>query len=612
MEDTNTPSAPTVAEANNAPVAPASAPAAAPVAVPPAAAPTTAPAAAPTDVQTQMAPYVAREQEAYQNAAAEAAKPVPVPADTPHARLVNMIQGLALGVSSFGKAAATQGREGGAAEVAQVQNEQARLKMEQQAQAQAQKNQRIQNYLTVGSANHQLAQTVMLLHTLPDEIEKSHLEVQAKKQTLATGEAEFRGAHGGMDADEFNKAMSDQSPVNGAVAGQPDQSSASSFFTAGAQQTLAAAKTAGLPDSDPYVQKLQAVLAPDSKATKKDVWLATQQLQSQQEKQKAALGEKSAREAAAANSPIAKLSTPEALAAPGAQAAIQAKIDDPTTDPNDVSRLRALLPQAAVAQFNAENIKLREARNQQIVDQGTPDSAGKALADRSLTLDELKTRKVTSDFIVQAVRAAQKYDPTFKAAESAGQARIAASAANQQFFGNTDSLLVRGGTLDQLEVAGKNLGNTQIPAYNSLANLRKAALGQGPQAAYAAAILGVADDYSKVMTGGQGSDTSRQQALDIISKNLSPEGRQAAIAQIKQAVTSQRNGRIGTNPYLRDMYPDPSTMTETPGVAGTHPAGGGQQSVGHKAGDVIVQGGRNFIVTAVDANGKVTAANPQQ
>jgi hypothetical protein len=318
---------------------------------------------------------------------------------------------------------------------------------------------------------------------------------------------------------------------------------------------------------------LQTIVA-DPKATPKDLWLATNQLQTQRGLQKEATAEKTARETAAAGSPVGKLGTPEALVAPGAQAAIQAKIDDPATDVNDIPRLRALLPQAAVAQFNAENIKAREARNQQIVNQGSPDDAGQLLANRSLTLSELKSRQVTPKFIADAVLAAQKYDPTFKAAESEGQGRIAGSAANQQFFGNTDSLLVKGGTLDQLATAGSNLGNTKIPALNTLDNWRKAALGQGPQAAYAAAALGVADDYSKVMTGGQGSDTSRLQALNIINKNLSPEGRAAAINQIKLAVTSQRNGRIGTNPYLKDMYPDPSTRTEAAGVAGTQPVPG--------------------------------------
>lgn len=274
--------------------------------------------------------------------------------------------------------------------------------------------------------------------------------------------------------------------------------------------------------------------------------------------------------------PVLKLSTPTALAEPGAQASIEALIADPNMRPEDLPRLRALVPKAAVAQAQAAAQKQRELRATQAVNQGDPVQAGKLLADRTLTLDELKTRGSTPQFIANAVQEAQKVDPNFKAPNAAAQAAIAKSATNQQFFGNTDSLLIKGGTLDQLEAAGAALGNEKIPALNSIENWTKAATGSGPLAAYAATALGVADDYSKVMTGGQGSDTSRTQALNIIKNNLSPEARQAAITQIRKSVQSQRQGRVGTNPYMKDMYPDPTSITpqSTQGVNVTDPNGG--------------------------------------
>jgi hypothetical protein len=61
--------------------------------------------------------------------------PTTVAPNTPHARLLNMIQGLAVGVDSFAKAAATHGREGGTAEVQDFYAKQ------QQAEAQQQKAQ---------------------------------------------------------------------------------------------------------------------------------------------------------------------------------------------------------------------------------------------------------------------------------------------------------------------------------------------------------------------------------------------------------------------------------------------------------------------------------------
>jgi hypothetical protein len=519
-----------------------------------------------------MAPYTQAEKEATQKAAQIAGQStVPVPG--PHARLLAMISGLATGLGAAGKAMATGGREGGIEEVTRVQGEEQQQKIAAQQAREAQKSAQIQQQLTIADTNHKLAQNVLLLATLPNEIAKSDLEVKGEVQKQAgeaqrqaiTG-AEFQASHGGMAPDEFSKALA------GPAAGQTGPAGA--FFTTNAQQILSAAKTAGLADDNPFVQKLQTTLS-DPKASARDLWTATNQLQSEQERQSKALEEKSKREAAGAASPVGKLGTPEALAAPGAQAAIQAKIDDPTTDPNDVPRLRALLPQAAVAQLNAANIKAREARNTQIINQGDPDVAGKMLADRTLTLDELKSRQVTPAFIEQATAAAQKYDPNFKAPEAAAQARMAASPANQQFFGNTDSLLVKGGTLDQLAQAHAALGNTKLPFVNKIENWRKAQVGSGPVAAFAAAALGVADDGSKVMSGGTGSDTSRQQFLDIIARDLSNEGMTASLEQIRKQITSQRNGRIGTNPYNKDMFPDPSTRQETPGVAGTQPIAAG-------------------------------------
>ncbi len=552
-----------------APAAAAPAPDAAPVVSGAPAVPAGISALAQPGVQTtldQMAPFQQKEQAAIQKASDLANTSTAPPPPGPHARLLAMVQGLALGADAFGKSIATHGREGGVEEVQQVEAAQQQQKIQAQQARDAQKNTQIQQQLMVADTNHKLGQNVLMMATLPDELTKSHLAVTGEQQNQAITGADFAAQHGGMTPEQFNQALTGTAPAGNAPAGSP-----TSFFKTNANQQLDTA-TKILGDNDQYVQNLKTTLA-NPNATPKDLWTASSQVQGALAQQDKVAKATEAKEQAAANSTVGKLSTPQALADPGAQAAIQAKIDDPTTDPKDVVRLRPLLAQAAVAQTNAANIKEREARNQQIVNQGDPDAAGKLLADRSLTLAELKSRQVTPQFIAAVVKAAQKYDPTFKAAESEAQAKNAASSGNQQFFGNTDSLLVKGGTLDQLRSAGDALGNTQIPVINKLDNLRKAALGKGPLAAYYAAQLGVADDYSKVMTGGAGSDHSRQQALDIIAADMSNEGREAAIGQIAKQVQSQRNGRIGTNPYMKDMYPDPSTRQEVAGQSGTQAGG---------------------------------------
>jgi hypothetical protein len=257
---------------------------------------------------------------------------------------------------------------------------------------------------------------------------------------------------------------------------------------------------------------------------------------------------------------IAKLSTPEELAKPGAQAAIQSIIEDPNTSAQTKVQMQALLPKAAVAQQNVVNQKERELRATQAVTQGDPAVAGKMLADRTLTLDELKSRSVTPQFIASAVQAAQSIDPKFKAPEAAAQAAVAKSAANQQFFGNTDSLLIKDGTLDQVAQAGTALNNNNsIPIkLNSYSNaIAKHLGGTTPQGAYAAAVLGVADDYAKVMGGSIGTDAARQQVITLFDAAETDAQRAAVIQQVKKDVLSQRRGRQGTNPYLKDMYPEP-------------------------------------------------------
>jgi hypothetical protein len=294
-------------------------------------------------------------------------------------------------------------------------------------------------------------------------------------------------------------------------------------------------------------------------------------------------------------------SNPDELAKPGAQAAIQAQIDDPKTAPQDKPRLQALLPKAQVAQNAVIAQKDREQKAQQAITQGDPDAAGKLLASRTLTLDELKLRQATPQFIENAVMAAQKYDPSFKAPEAAAQAAIAKAPANQMFFGNADSLIIKGGTLDQLSQAGKNLGNSQLPVWNSVENMVKASLGSGPVAAYAAAVLNVADDQAKVMGGtGAATDTARKQSFDLFGRNLPTDAREASIAQVRLGVLSQRRGRVGQNPYLKDMYPEPETAQPGAAAPGTtqHVPGGkaaglteGQTGTGSDGKKYIVKGG---------------------
>lgn len=212
---------------------------------------------------------------------------------------------------------------------------------------------------------------------------------------------------------------------------------------------------------------------------------------------------------------------------------------------------------AAVAGAEAaarQPYELALAAQRQALSQGDPNMAGQLLANHDATLSELKSRGATPDFIAKSLFAAKRINPNYNPQQDEAQFNVAKSPANVAFFGSAKSLTDKGGTLDQLADAAKDLPQTGWPALNSLADWANAATGSGPIAKYASLALGVADDYSKVMGGGQGSDTSRLQALNLIGAKQSPAQRAASIAGIRGAVNSQKTSRVGNNPILQRMY----------------------------------------------------------
>jgi hypothetical protein len=201
--------------------------------------------------------------------------------------------------------------------------------------------------------------------------------------------------------------------------------------------------------------------------------------------------------------------------------------------------------------------ELSLARQRQALSQGDPNAAAQLLVSGDATLSELKARGATPDFIANTLNAAHQLSGGKYNAQSAdAQFSVAKSPTNVAFFGSAKSLTDKGGTLDQLAAAAKDIPGGLIPAFNSIADWEKAATGSGPIAKYASLALGVADDYSKVMGGGQGSDSSRMQALNLVGAKQSPEQRAGSISGIRGAVGSQTNSRIGNNPVLKRMYGD--------------------------------------------------------
>ena len=237
--------------------------------------------------------------------------------------------------------------------------------------------------------------------------------------------------------------------------------------------------------------------------------------------------------------------------------------------PLNQQRAQRALATAENARAIALQMDAAKKRTEQAIADGDPVAAGKLLAQGLVAPSQIiSTRK--PDFATKAFTAAQTFDPTFNPQRAEAQFKVAGSPSNLAFFGSAKSLTDKGGTLDQLAAAAKDIPGGQIPIFNTIADAQKAATGSGPIAKYASLAVGVADDYSKVMGGGVGSDSSREQALHLIPQNASPEARNAAIEGIRGSVGSQINSRIGSNKVMQSMYGEPATITVTDPQGGTH------------------------------------------
>ena len=122
-------------------------------------------------------------QEANQRAADLANQPIVSP-KAPHAQLTQIISSIASGLSAFGTSLSTHGKEGGAAEVAQIQGQQQQQKLAQQQQEMSQRNQQINQQLMVGDTNHKMAQNIWLMAQMPNEVAESDLKVKQGQNTV--------------------------------------------------------------------------------------------------------------------------------------------------------------------------------------------------------------------------------------------------------------------------------------------------------------------------------------------------------------------------------------------------------------------------------------------
>jgi hypothetical protein len=186
----------------------------------------------------------------------------------------------------------------------------------------------------------------------------------------------------------------------------------------------------------------------------------------------------------------------------------------------------------------------------QAAKQGDPMNAGKMLASGELTLTDLKARGTTPKFIVDSVNAAKTFDPKYNASDEVVGEKALSNVTNQTFYGSAGSLLHQGGLLDQLATQGAALKASPFPRINTWDNFVKHETGSPAQAAFKQTLIGVADDYGKVLGGGQATDAALNRLVDSFTAAQNDSQRAASIQAARDALQSQVRSRVGQNRYI--------------------------------------------------------------
>ena len=522
-------------------------------------------------------------------------------APVPHARLLAMVRGLSAGLetagatmSAVGKSIATHGKEGGAQDVEDFNAKQQQMKLQTQQAAIAAKDADLRQQLMVGQIAETQGNIARLNGTLKSDLTKADAEAKGAQQTVIGQAQDIRtkALQDFMmtgDLAAYNDTLSKLGGTAAPTGTAPAAGGAGGTVTGGSTTAAGGTSSAGgIPPvavaswknsvdaasnaypNDPTIKQYAAIMT-DPNADPKQMASAAngakQRMAALDSGVESRTKQAGATKAVNDANPLFKFeSDPKALSDPGAQATLKAYIDDPANanNLNGLAQAKTLITKAGIAQAHDIALAGQKSAAMKTAEQnaaaGNPADAGRNLATGLLTLADLKSRGSTQKQINDASDAAVAYGKahgfTYNPSDEIVGEHTLQNASTQTFFGSARSLTQRGGMLDMLKQTHDSLGNQEIPKFNSIIDWTNYQAGTPELAAYRSAVLGAADDYAKVMGGGNPSDTRFIATENSFLANMNNKQFDAAVKTSKDAVRSQVQGRIGSNRYIAQREGD--------------------------------------------------------
>src|SRR5258708_9593072 len=147
-----------------------------------------------------------------------------------------------------------------------------------------------------------------------------------------------------------------------------------------------------------------------------------------------------------------------------------------------------------------------------------------------------------------------KYGVPFDVAKAQYDYHYANQKSTQDTLNMIGAITEPGGSLQIAMQQAAQLPRMDSQMLNKVFNVTKTQFGDAKLSNFQTGMLGLADEYSKVMGGGVSSDTGRQQSLDMLKSYYSKGQFAGAANVIKSDVAARKKGMIGTNRYLLRYY----------------------------------------------------------
>ena len=455
------------------------------------------------------------------------------PPDQPgtHAKLLGLIQGGLVGLGAMGKAFATHGREGGVQEVVNIQQQQSQEKRAAEDQDMRRKafatNQAL-NELKLEQARQaapteqaqRLANLQQTKLNIAKELNPKGVLIPDDPNDPTHGQAvlQYAKANGGMDKfifdhqDGVGTFVTKRADIFGKVLNQ-DQADAYNGM----------AKTLGV-DSAPYKAGMSAEDANDLLAVMQGK-LHGQILQSQATQEQAKAG----------------------------TAGQMAQLD--------VTAKKAQIAQTQTATAVA----------QKQLQSTTADDMAQQLVDGNLDPSQLSKRTSKgSDSYNNILSKAnqlsmQQSGKPFNVAQASLDYNYSKNPQTQSTLKMIDGMTEKGGSIDIAQNAAKALPQFNSPTVNKIFNAAATGFGSAEATNFHTAMLGLADEYSKVMGGGVSSDTGRQQSLDLLKDAYSKGQLAGAVDIMRKDISARKQALVGDNRYLQRQYPQTENFTHVSG-----------------------------------------------